>query len=71
MEQKLLNIVAEILDIEVEQLSLESKRNNIEKWDSLGHIQLVAMIEDEFNANILVEEINTINKVSDFIKFIK
>lgn len=71
MEQKLLNIIEDVLDIEHGRLNLDSERKCIEEWDSLAHIQLIAMIEEEFDVNILLEEIDIINKISDFLKFIK
>lgn len=40
-------------DVDVEQL----KYRGIDKWDSLGHMTLVAAIEDEFGVQLDTEQV--------------
>lgn len=68
---KLLQVFADVLDIEINENHLQLTKNEIEEWDSLAQIQIVAEIEEEFGVTIPFEDIETINKLGDFLKYIK
>ena len=44
---KLLEMVAEALEVEVAQISLDSSTENTEEWDSLGHITILSSLDEE------------------------
>lgn len=67
---KLLNLIIEVLEVNPEELSLETTREELEEWDSLGHIQLISEIENQFGVVIPFEEINEIKMVKDFLKYL-
>jgi len=69
--QKLLGICSEILEIEVTELSLETSRLVMEEWDSLAHIRLIAEMEEIFNCEIPIDSITEIEKISDFLQYIR
>lgn len=70
MEERLLEIVAEILQMDRNDVSMDLERENEEKWDSLAHVQLVTEIETEFDCEIGFDEVDEVKSVKDFIKFI-
>lgn len=70
METKLLEIVADILDVELEDITLVSTREEVEEWDSLGMVQLVGEVESEFDCKIPFDEIEKIRAIEDFLKYI-
>jgi len=39
--EKLIELVAEVLNLDKESISLETSRENTSAWDSLNHIRLV------------------------------
>ena len=45
----LFELVAEALEVDVESVTLESSTENIEDWDSLGHITILGMLDDATN----------------------
>lgn len=71
MEDKLLDIIAEALEIDKKRLNLNTAKSDIEEWDSLGHLIILSMVESEFKIKIPFEKANEINKVSDFLVYIK
>lgn len=71
MIDKIIEIVAEALEIEKDLLSQDTQKGEIEEWDSLGHLIVVSMIETEFNIKIPFEKVNEINRISDFLEYIK
>lgn len=50
----------EVLEVEVDQLS-ELKYQDIESWDSVGHMELVATIEDVFDIMMETDDIIDLN----------
>ena len=56
MEQKLKQIMANIFETEEDEITDESSMDNIEKWDSLKHINLIIAIEEQFGISIDEEE---------------
>lgn len=70
MEERLLEIVAEILQMDRKDVSMDLERENEEKWDSLAHVQLVTEIETEFDCEIGFDEVDEVKTVKDFMKFI-
>ena len=49
MEQKILNVIAKALDIDVSKISLETTSNDLEEWDSLGHLSLLMELDNNFD----------------------
>lgn len=46
---KKLELIAEVLDVDVETLTPETKLSDLEEWDSIALISFMAMIDDEFD----------------------
>lgn len=71
MKKKLLYSIEECLDIEKNNLNLETKFKELPEWDSLSLLSFMVMLEDEFNVQInrhALDEINTVRDVLDFIE---
>jgi acyl carrier protein len=48
----------------------ETSANNIESWDSMTHVVLIATIEKEFDITFDIMEIISIATIGDFIDLI-
>lgn len=66
-------IVNEILDIEITDIE-NVKREDIEEWDSLEHINIILAIEENFGIKFQIDELKTvtepigiINKVMEMV----
>jgi len=70
MENKLIQIATSVLEIKKENISLNSSREDIDEWDSLAHLNLIAEIEEQFGVKIPFEETHEIRKLRDFLKYI-
>jgi acyl carrier protein len=64
----LIEIVKDILQLDECYMAME--RLDIETWDSLAHVMLISEIETRFQTLIPFEDINKIEKVEDFLKYI-
>jgi acyl carrier protein len=67
MEEKLINFVAKVLEINSQKLSLTSTIQDIPEWDSFAHVLLIAEIEREFSIIIPLSKIFEIKKIGDFL----
>lgn len=56
-EDLLIELFADELDVEESELSDESSPENVEEWDSLAAVRLVAAIETEFDVRLSTGDI--------------
>jgi acyl carrier protein len=54
---KLKKVFAESLSIAIEKVVDELEYNTISEWDSIGHMSLIAAIEDEFDIMMETDDI--------------
>jgi acyl carrier protein len=52
MQEKFLELVKEVLEIEDREVQLKDKFKDYDEWDSLANLSLVAMLDDEFGVVI-------------------
>ncbi|HQL35247.1 MAG TPA: acyl carrier protein [Bacillota bacterium] len=71
MEDKLMDLIAEALEIDKSRLSLDTRKSELEEWDSLAHLMILSMVESELNIRIPFEKANEINKIGDFLQYVK
>lgn len=65
------SVFEESLDIDTSNLTLDSKYEEVENWDSLGHVRIVGEIEDKLDIEFDIEDIigqDTIQKLVDMVK---
>lgn len=67
---ELIKLFSEVLDVSEEELSLETKREDCEKWDSLVHLRIVMEVESRFGIQIPFEKIPELNSIKDFSNFV-
>ena len=56
-EDRLRQTVGEVLGVNPYLLSDESSPSTISSWDSLGHLNLVIALEQEFEVNLSADEV--------------
>ncbi len=70
IENALLELISDTFDDDNLELSIDTKRENIEAWNSLGHIRLLTTIEEEFNVKFDLEEIESIDTIQQILDII-
>ena len=55
----------------VEEIDNDTVLNDLDEWDSLSKIELMAFIDKEFNQQITIEEINKFVTIGDIMEKIK
>ena len=51
------NIFIESFDLDKKQLNDKLEYNSIESWDSIGHMQMIAELEDTFEIEFEMDDI--------------
>jgi len=67
--QDFLLFVADIMQVEVSQLSESTKYKEFKKWDSLMHMRLVMEIEEKYGIEIPIDEVPTIVTLKDLYRY--
>ena len=55
-DMKLKEVISNVLGVSIEEINDDSSPDNIEKWDSLSHINLVMALESEFKVELSPED---------------
>jgi acyl carrier protein len=68
MKEELIKNLAEI--IEVETLHLDDEFKNLDEWDSLTAISIIAFVDSRFCKKLTNDMLNNFTTIGDLIKFI-
>jgi acyl carrier protein len=70
-ENEALIWIAEMFEESVENISVDSRKEDIEGWDSLGVLTLMAAFDEEFDILLSEEELSEFQKVGDILDVLK
>ncbi len=62
--------VADIFETPLERIRPETKREEIEAWDSLGILTLIARMDEDFHILLTDEDIQRLRSVGDIVDFL-
>ena len=67
MEKRILNIIANVLDVDINEIELDTAIGDLPEWDSIHHLQIIAELEKEFGIKYPPEELAELEDISDLI----
>jgi len=70
MEKKLTSIFVNVFSIEESIVSNELKMGDIPNWDSLGHLNIITAVEEEFEIHFTNDEMIELKSFQDFFDLI-
>lgn len=71
MEQKIKSILSSVLNIPVNELNDNASSNNIEKWDSLHHMNVIFALEEEFGVQFSDDDIVQMSDYKTIVQKVK
>lgn len=71
VKEKVFDIVAEVCETEVSNITGESTIGDFPQWDSMGHLTILSKVEEDFDINFEPEEMMDIEDVNDIIKAVE
>lgn len=67
---EMLTWLGELFDTDSNSLTLETKKEDIPAWDSLGVVMLMADLDEKFNITISNEELEALDSINAIFKFL-
>ncbi len=58
MTDRIKKIISIVFEIDESQITNSSSPENVENWDSLGHLNLIVALEEEFELKFTDDEIS-------------
>lgn len=69
-EKKVMEIIAEILEVEVDELTLTTELNE-DLWDSLAVVTFISEVDSNFEKIISPAEVSAAKTVADLVSLVK
>lgn len=66
-----LNIMSQLFTLPAGSLTAESSMENVERWDSLQHINVIVDIEQHFNITLTPEEVMQLHSVQAIVDMVE
>lgn len=66
-KERIIEIVAALCETETSQISETTTIGDFPQWDSIGHLTILANVEETFDINFEPEEMMEIEDVKDII----
>ena len=70
MEQKVIEMLEEILELDEGMLTTDTELSEIEEWDSISKLALMAEVKKNGKKNLTVEEIKKFQSVKDICDYL-
>lgn len=71
MEDKIIELIALVLNVPKDDVTLETEIGELDEWDSLRNVQIIAQLEKEFEVKITPDMIMDLEDVSDIVGLIR
>lgn len=71
IKEKLTPIFRQTFSDQTLVLTDDLSANDVERWDSLTHMQLVSNVEDQFGIKFKLKDLNKLKKVGDLVAIIE
>ena len=69
-EETVIRVVGKALDVDTSSLSADSEIGSVPEWDSLGHLTIVRLLQEEFAVELSIDDVIECESVQDFVDVI-
>jgi len=71
MDKKLKEIIANCCKVDVSKISVNAAVNKTPNWDSMGHLQIMVCVEQEFGLTLDAKTISALTSYKDILSYLK
>jgi acyl carrier protein len=71
MEEKFINLFKETIEINNQEITMKTKFRDLENWDSLSFLSVLAMLDEEFDVVIEGNDFRKLVTIEDLINEIR
>lgn len=71
MHERIKEVMADVFEVSPQDIPDDADTENVEQWDSLGHMQLMLALEAEFEVEIPTEtmlELISLEEIEEFLR---
>ena len=68
--EEISNIISKTLNIKVNDLNLNSGKNNILKWDSLNQVKIILAIEEKYKIKFGTDNFEDLNNIKKIVEVV-
>ena len=69
--EKFLEFIADVMERDLDEISMDTVYKEFEGWDSLMMLTLVMEIEAEYGVSIPMERLGNVRTLADLYEFVK
>ena len=69
--QEFIEKFAEAIDVEATELTVDTEFRNLDEWDSVAYISLIAMMDEEYDIQIEMSTFKTLKTLGAIIEYIE
>jgi acyl carrier protein len=71
VQEKVIQVLVNILQVLPEEISTKTTSDDVEKWDSMNHINMILALEQEFGIRYDEEQVVSMLSVGEIIEITK
>lgn len=71
MEEKVIALIARVLNVSTSEVELDTEIGELDEWDSLHNVTILAELEKEFDVKITPDMVMDLEDVSDIVSLIE
>lgn len=62
---------ADAIDIDATELTVDTEFRNLDEWDSVAYISVIAMMDEDYDIQIEMSTFKTLKTLGDIAEYIK
>ena len=70
-ENEAIKWITELFEESIDNIKPETRRDEIQSWDSLGVLNLIAGLDQQFDVLLAEDEVTGLKKVGDILEILK
>jgi len=67
-KERIKEIIADTLGIDIERITDDLAAGDIEEWDSVGNLTIISTIEEELEVDIPIEDLYELNNIKAIVQ---
>lgn len=67
-KERIKEIIADTLGIDIERITDDLAASDIEEWDSVGNLTIISTIEEELEVDIPIEDLYELNNIKAIVE---
>lgn len=70
-ENQIIELIASIIDVNKEEITLSTEVGDFDSWDSLAQVAIMTSLEDQYDCSFDEDEMMDVETVADIIQLVE